>query len=199
MDIDLNFRPASYFGPQRLEEYLFSKIKSGEIRSHVQELFRAGRHSEVRELLGAEGISTRAQRALEAVHPALMGGNYLPDPALGEVEIGRIRIRSTTGDVTSVYAKLDDGAIRYRVVDEYNGDTLAGPAEKESRTPLTLSEFMDFFLSTWPLMECIESNGLDLDTGLDFFLAESTYYPNFDSLCRQRVTEHFSAVAGDER
>lgn len=68
----------------------------------------------------------RDRKVLEAMHPMFMGGNYLPAAEDGEVEIARIRIASTTDDVTSVYAKCDEGVIRYRVVDDYGGDTQAG-------------------------------------------------------------------------
>jgi hypothetical protein len=53
-----------------------------------------------------------------------MGGNYLPDTEEGEVEIARIEIASTTFDVTCLFAKQNNGRILYRVVDEYEGDTL---------------------------------------------------------------------------
>ena len=89
-----------------------------------------------------------------------MGGNYLPDTEDGEVEIARIRIKSTTFDVTSVYARAEGGAIHYRVVDEYDGDTLQGETEARTDKPMTLGEFTDFFLEAWPLMDgqyaCVE-------------------------------------------
>ena len=50
--------------------------------------------------------------------------NYLPNLRVGEVEIARISIESTTGDVTAVYARKLGERIHYRVVDEYEGQTL---------------------------------------------------------------------------
>jgi hypothetical protein len=133
------------------------------------------------------------------MHPMFMGGNYLPDTGEGEVEIARIRIASTTFDVTSVYARRQDGVIRYRVVDEYGGDTLEGPAEMESGQPLTLGELADFFLTAWPLLEVLDMNfESDRDASLGFFVAESNFYPDFDALCRRRVIEHFAEAADDE-
>jgi hypothetical protein len=64
-----------------------------------------------------------------------MGGEYLPDRRDTEVEIARINIDSTTSDVTSVYAKAGKDRIRYRVVDEYNGDTLSEKRTRSSRRP----------------------------------------------------------------
>ena len=197
-DIDLNYRPKSYFGPQRLEQYLLSKVKGAVVRERLENLFRDGRHAEVEALLGEQGISKADLRALGAVHPRMMGGNYLPDAEDGEVEIARIEIASTTFDVTCVFAKSDNGVIRYRVVDEYEGDTLSEPSEMTSNKPLTLGELTDFFLIGWPLIDVLEMNfDDDLESALGFFTAKSEFYPDLDRLCRQRVIEAFP-VQSDE-
>jgi hypothetical protein len=192
-DIDLNFRPSSYFRPQRLEQYLVSRVKGGVLKQKLQMLFKEGRHSEVKALVGSKGISENDRKAFEAFHPMYMGGNYLPDTEHGEVEIARIRIKSTTSDITSVFANFDNGILRYRVVDEYAGETLTGNTETVSERNLTLAELADFFLAAWPLMDVLEMNfGGDLKASLDFFLAESDFYPEFDRLCRLRVSQHFA-------
>lgn len=190
--IDLDYRPDTYFRPQKLERYLLSKVKGAVLRKNLQALFDAGRHAEVRNLLTTERLSAADRKALESFHPMFMGGNYLPDTEDGEVEIARISIKSTTYDVTCVYARPDGGAIHYRVVDEYGGETLQGTTETRTDKPMTLGEFADFFLGAWPLIDVLEMNFEgDLDRSLDFFTAESEFYPEFDSLCRQRVIEHF--------
>lgn len=192
-DIDLNFRPVTYFKPQRLEKHLLSKVKGGVVKQYLQSLLREGRISEATDLLCAQGIHQEDVKMLESFHPMFMGGNYLPNIENGEVEIGRIQIKSTTYDVTSVYARLNKGVIKYRVVDEYNGDTLTGKAKRSSKQPLTLAEFADFFLNAWPLMEVLKMNFEDdLDESLDFFSADSDFYPDFDKLCRQRVIDYFT-------
>ena len=198
--IDLDYRPDTYFRPQKLEWYLLSKVKGAVLRKNLQALFDAGRHDELRSLLTAEGISVADRKVLEAVHPMFMGGNYLPDTEDGEVEIARISIKSTTYDVTCVYARPDDGAIHYRVVDEYGGDTLQGKTEVRTDKPMTLGEFTDFFLGAWPLIDVLVMNfDDDLEGSLDFFSAQSEFYPDFDRLCRQRVIEHFPEQgAGDD-
>jgi hypothetical protein len=39
---------------------------------------------------------------------------------------------------------------RYRVVDEYTGDTLSEKRTRSSKRPLSLGELIDFFLAAWP-------------------------------------------------
>ena len=51
-----------------------------------------------------------------------MGGEYLPDSEAGEVEIVRFELESTMADVISLRARLADGKIHYRLVDEYETD-----------------------------------------------------------------------------
>jgi hypothetical protein len=159
----------------------------------LRTLFEEGRHAEVKMLAGSAGLSEKGRKALEAFHPMFMGGNYLPDAEHGEVEIARIRIESTTWDVTSVFAKIGKGVIRYRVVDEYGGETLARKTKRVSKQPLTLGELTEFFLTAWPLMGVLAMNfGRDLKASLDFFSAETDFYPEFDRLCRLRVSQHFA-------
>ena len=45
--------------------------------------------------------------------------------------------------------------IRYRVVDEYNGDTLSEKRTRSSKRPLSLGELIDFFLGAWPLKDVV--------------------------------------------
>jgi hypothetical protein len=67
-----------------------------------------------------------------------MGGNYLPDTDTGEVEIARISLGAVTCDVTCVYACMRKGMIHYRVVDEYEGETLNKPTTRRTKPPMTL-------------------------------------------------------------
>lgn len=190
--IDLEFRPKGFFRPEKLEKYLLSKVKGAVLRKKLQALFEAGQHDEVRNLVGDAAFSVADRKALESIHPMFMGGNYLPDTEDGEVEIARISIRSTTFDVTSVYARPEGGVIRYRVVDEYDGDTLQGPSETTTSIPMTLGEFADFFLTAWPLIEVLEMNFEgDIEGALGFFSADSNFYPQLDSLLRARARAHF--------
>jgi hypothetical protein len=196
--IDLQYRPNSYFRPERLEKYLLSKVKGAVLRKKLKALFDEGRHAEVRDLIVDFDTSDYDRKMLESIHPMYMGGNYLPDTEDGEVEVARISIQSTTGDVTSIYARQEGGTIHYRVVDEYGGETLQDPTEAQTAEPMTLGEFADFFLDAWPLMDVLEANfDSDLRAALRFFDASSDFYPDFDSLCRERVRERFTDLEHD--
>ncbi len=128
-----------------------------------------------------------------------MGGEYLPDLDETELSIASISIQSTTGDVTSVYARRGEGCIHYRVVDEYGGDTLTGVTERTSEKPLSLGELCDFFLDAWPLIDVVQMNYEgDLDAMLGFFSGDSEFYAQFDELLRERVCSAFSPVEEDE-
>ena len=199
VSINIDHKPKSYFGPRRPEEYLISQVKGAVVRERLETLFNEGRFDEVTALLGEHGLSTTDLKALGAVHPMFMGGNYLPDMGEEEVEIARVEIASTTFDVTSLYAKPDNGVIRYRVVDEYEGDTLSGPSEMTSEEPLTLGEMTDFFLNAWPLIDVLQMNfDDDIESALVFFQAKSSFYSDFDCLCRKRVMEAFPVQPEDE-
>lgn len=191
-DIDLNFRPISYFGPQRLQQHLLSSVKGAVLRSKLEALFAQGRHAEVKSLLADPALSLRDRMVLERFQPMFMGGNYLPDNEKGEVEVARIRINSTTYDVTSVLAKAASGKISLRVVDEYDGDTLRQPSVTRRGAPLPLKNFTDFFLKSWSLINVLKCNYPgDLEAALGFFTASSAFYPQLDSLCRLRVRESY--------
>jgi len=124
---------------------------------------------------------------LGRLHPSFMGGEYLPNGHETEVEIARINIDSTTSDVTSVYAKAGKSRIYYRVVDEYNGDTLSDKRTRTSKRPLTLAELVEFFLGAWPLNDVLEMNELDREGAHDFTHPSSEFYPEFEDAVRAKI------------
>lgn len=88
--------------------------------------------------------------------------------------------------------RAEKGLIHYRVVDEYGGETLVGRTEAVSDKPFSLQEFGEFFLSAWLLTEAVEYNFEgDLEGGLEFFVGDSKFYPEFDPLCREAVIRHY--------
>jgi hypothetical protein len=115
--IDLDYRPASYFWALDRNVLLPSGI-SGEAR---RKLFRARIEagSTVHDGLDTELLDKALREAWGRLHPANMGGEYLPPLRKGEVEIARISLESVTADQISVRARRVRERIRYRVVDEY--------------------------------------------------------------------------------
>jgi hypothetical protein len=86
-------------------------------------------------------FETSDRKSFGSIHPALMGGEYLPPFLSDETEVARISLESTTADQISVRAqRLRDG-IAYRIVDEYEDmspDYECHPSR--SQVPLTLAE-----------------------------------------------------------
>jgi hypothetical protein len=190
-DINLDFRPRSYFWPLDLRTHVLSSIKGAERRRYVERMFDEGRECELPADIIKSALHPEDRRAAGASHPWFMGGEYLPDQRRREVEIARITIASVTQDVTSVYARRTKHRILYRVVDEYDGGTLQAKATRSSKQPLTLVQLADFFLGGWNLLEVLEMNCLAepgrADEAQAFFRASSEFYPGFRHLIEQRV------------
>jgi len=190
--IDLNFRPASYFWPLDLATHLLSRVKGAERKAALQRLIEGGDLGRVPELLVSSGLLDADRRAIGRLHPAFMGGEYLPDMAEREVEIVRITIASVTQDVTSVYAKRGKNRIYYRVVDEYDGDTLSEKRTRVSTRPLSLGELEVFFSGAWSIFDVLAMNfgvdGYDMAQMQAFVCSvESQFYPQIEMLYRARI------------
>ena len=193
VEINLEFRPSSYLWPLGLEKHLLARIKGAKRKKQLQQLIAEGRMDKIPEFLAQSSLSEEDRRMLGRIHALFMGGEYLPDLSETEVEIARISIQSTTGDVTSMYARRGEGCIHTRVVDEYEGDTLTGITERTSERPLTLGELYQFYVGVWPFMEVLAMNYQnDLDGMLGFFSGDSAFYPQLDALPRQRVRAEFT-------
>ena len=193
--IDLKFRPASYFWPLGLEKHLLARVKGAQRRQALSALIDQGRLDEIPEFLYKSALDDEERTVIGRLHPMFMGGEYLPDMGAGEVEIARIAIRSTTGDVTSLYARRSGRRIVYRMVDEYGGDTLRGRTWRTSTRPLAFGTMAGFFLGAWDLLNVLDCNyDNDLEGMLRFFRGTSAFYPDFDRYLRERVREQFQAT-----
>lgn len=193
-DIDLEYRPASYFWAKERGIALLSDIKGAERRRLYGNALELGMDDGLPEELQQEVLSEEDRQAIGRIHPAFMGGEYLPTRDRQEVEIARITIASTTQDVTCVYARQVGQRIHYRVVDEYGGDTLAGTGTRTSTKPLKLKELVEFFLNSWDLICCLDCNfegdGYPRDRVHWFIVdASSSFYAEFESLIRAKVDE----------
>ena len=155
--IDQSYRPTNYFWAYDRGIRLASNIKGAERKALYERLLKEGDSGACDELLTLSSLTVE-QRRRANVHPAFMGGEYLPDCDPNEVEIARITIASTTQDVTCVYAKRVAGGIDYRVVDEYEGMTLDDETESRTLEPMALSELVQFFMTAWDLRMVLDAN-----------------------------------------
>jgi hypothetical protein len=200
------YRPATYWPAHTdLTHQLLTTVKGVNRRHMIQELLATGdldpedpQHS----LLLTAVLDPASRHALAGVHPSCMGGEYLDDRADGEVEIGRVTLASTLSDVVAIYARRDEvqpGRIHYRVVDEYEGDTLDGPPSCTADGPLTLGELVNHLLQAWHLVACLHANEPpDLQEALAFFRAESEFYPGLDRELRRVVRQQWPDDDDDE-
>jgi len=189
--IDLAYRPGSYFWPLDLKTHLLARIKGAERRSMLKAIIDAGKLEEVPSFLTESALSNEERQAIGRWHPAFLGGEYLPDIGREEVEIARITIASTTQDVSSIYARRTKSRIHYRVVDEYEGDTLSHKHTRTSTRPLTLGALEKLFTGAWSIFEVLDMNfgdeGYDLNRMLRFVNFESEFYPDFGALYEHRI------------
>ena len=155
--IDQSYRPTNYFWAYDRGIRLASNIKGAERKALYERLLKEGDSGACDELLTQSSLTVE-QRRRANVHPAFMGGEYLPDCDPNEVEIARITIASTTQDVTCVYAKKVTGGIDYRVVDEYEGMTLDDETTRRTSEPMALSELVQFFMTAWDLRMVLDAN-----------------------------------------
>lgn len=192
--IDWSYRPSGYFWAKDRGIFLASDIKGAQRRKFYERLLQSGDQEAIDEFVLKSTLTERERRAAGSFHPAFMGGEYLPDCGPMEVEIARIAIASTTGDVTSIYARLDGERIEYRVVDEYGGDTLDGPGHCTSSEPLTLLELVTFFLKGWDLLAVLNANFEDHGNPADMVKgfvvgASSSFYAQFGAAIDARIDE----------
>lgn len=192
----LRYRPRDYFGRYDLQTTLLTQVKGTVRRRALREALEDGQILQVPEAIKSAALSEDVRQYVGGLHPSFMGGEFLPTVNKAEVEIARICINSTTGDVTSIYARLVGQRIAYRMVDEYQGDTLSGRVQRTSTRPLTMGQMVEFFLGAWDLFVCLDCNFEgDLEEMLGFFEGESEFYPYFDAELRRRVREKFPPLA----
>src|SRR6516225_8590656 len=53
-EINVDFRPKTYFRPQKLERYLISQVKGAVVRDRLERLLAEGRHDELQNIFGDE-------------------------------------------------------------------------------------------------------------------------------------------------
>ena len=145
---DFAFRPATYWPDLPTEETVLAKVKGTVRRDVARALLEEPDETAsdgIGDFLLKPDIGKRGKDLSGSLHPANLGGEFLPGYGDGEVEIARIDLASVTGDVNQVRARRgDDGRIHYRVVDEYwdEGSSFSvSPAT--SHEPLALGELIE--------------------------------------------------------
>lgn len=181
--LDYQYRPASYFWPLDLATHLLATVKGAERRKHIQGLIDAGRLDLLDDEVARASLDRDVRAATGRIHPWFMGGEYLPDAMRGEVEIARVTLASTLQDVVSVRARKTKRRIRYRVVDEYGGETLSGRNERTSIRPLTLGQLVAFLDGAWSMKDVVAMNELEcsVDEMRDFVSVSSPFYPHLET------------------
>jgi hypothetical protein len=159
-DFDFAFRPATYWEEIPGDLTLLTKIR-GAARRRVAERALAGeqlprlgdeeRYREAMEFVLAEALTSDERTRWGAIHPMMLGGEFLPTLQAGEIEIVRIELQSTTFDVIELRAQLRNGRIHYRVVDEYQDEgSYFTITPKTSAQPLTFGALIALLDSTVP-------------------------------------------------
>src|SRR5262249_39344152 len=115
--------------------------------------------------------------ALGRIDLTFMGGEFLPDVGTNEVEVARILFDSAAQDAISVRATRSDGAIHYRVVDEYQRTLRCTPST--STKPLTLGELVTLI----DTCELVDDGG----RGLVRFFLDAQVLPKGDAAHQRRT------------
>lgn len=193
--IDLSFRPSAKLFP-----LLLSRVKGTVRRKELMQAMEEERLEDLPEQLLQSALSPEQRSASAARNPALMGGEYLPDFLKDEVEVARIELASTTGDVVSIRMRPTKKGLVYRAVDEYmpsrasgeddededgdfdddDGDSMVNAKPLVSQVPLSLAELGEFVVEAAKVEDMVLMNEFyTVDEALEFISGSSVYYPEF--------------------
>ena len=207
----LSFRPTTYWEHDNPVSAIVSNIKGTYRRQRITEILTGeGKEHELIEPLPwladhsyfyEDDPGDDIPRRLAAIHPALMGGEFLPKYLRGEVEIARIELQSTTADVCSVRARRDSrqSRILYRVVDEYPEYGEWKLRVRSSTRPLTLRsliKLIDNAISPFTDSECGDLTDAmrnyvadDFDLACGFVSVSSHFYPDLEAYYERKAEE----------
>lgn len=141
--IRYGFRPKTYWDDLDPLAAILRNVTGENRRSMIKDYWAQGRIEQLDPKLLSDVADDNVRTNLGRIHPSFMGGEYLPGYKLGEVEIARICLRSTTSDVISLRARPNEAGIAYRIVDEYDGEFHLPITQ--SKLPLTLAELVQQF------------------------------------------------------
>lgn len=147
--IDLEFRPETYWPESENRDQRLTHIKGQARREIIRDALESGGVATLNWIgpeVAGDTLSAGSRQGWGSIHPAFMGGEYLPEYSESEVEIVRISLESVTADQICILAGGQPGDIRYRIVDEY--ETEYEPAIERSDKPLNLGELIEFIDKT---------------------------------------------------
>jgi len=193
--IDYDFRPESYWSSPDPLSLILSHVKGSNRRQMIRDYWNAGVLKELDDDLLKDTLTEAERNRIGRIHPSFMGGEYLPEFKVGEEEIVRIELASTTADVISLRARPVPGRIAWRVVDEYpnNGEYTIAP--ETSIGPLTLAELIRLldegsYTGGFEGGLVLVWNNINLDCGggdasdlRNFTSVESLLYPDLSTHC----------------
>ena len=194
VQIDQNYRPVTYWPEALDQEQLLSRIQGESRRTIARNILAEEGFAGLNEFLARKTLDDEERRGWGLVHPHCMGGEYLPQLDVEDVEIARISLASTTSDQISIRASYVGKKIRYDVCDEY--DSTYELAFTESEQPLTLGELIAFIDGSYHrdeepggLLVCHWESmigwGYDTDEAVDFAWIQSAWYPELSSYYAQ--------------
>ena len=140
VQIDLNYRPGTYWPESLDQEQLLSRIQGESRRTIARNILAEDGFAGLTAFFAREVLDEEDRRGWGLLHPQCMGGEYLPQLGEEDVEIARISLASTTGDQISIRASNGSSDIRYSVCDEYG--TEFELAFTSSEQPLSLAELV---------------------------------------------------------
>lgn len=186
---DYAYRPLSYFQDIDPKALILSSILGEERRKDVQQRLESEDFDPAvwGEWLTDSKLDDHTRQVIGSIHPALMGGEYLPQLGQNEIEVVRIVLASTMQDVISIRARRSGKRIAYRVVDEHENEfTLP---RKSSAAPMSLGQLIAFIDGT-NQAEDSQGNGLvysvldmniegsgDIDSLRGFASVSSVFHP----------------------
>jgi hypothetical protein len=194
-----SFRPASYWEDNDPLAAILRNVSSTARRQMIRDHWDAGTLDELDPALLADETDPQLREFLGRLHPAFMGGEYLPRFRPTEVEIARIDLESVTADVISIRARREPGetGVYYRIVDEYRTRFECEP--EWSNKPLTQRELVDLI---GDLGVCYNEENLeysDVESLRHFTTVSSSFYPDlfdhFDRIHAQWVEEILEQAA----
>ncbi len=198
----LAWRPTSYWDLAGPVSAIVVNVKGTVRRSLIRDALQGEPVAFPLDDLTREELPPGERQAWGRIHPACMGGEYLPSYLPGEVEIARIQLKSMLSDVISIRARRA-GRIHYRVVDEYPEHHTMTLIPQTSARPLTLGGMVRLLWSVresegegpgfvaYSLDSSIEA-GDDRETVERFMTVQSEIYPELGRLIAQGIDRYLN-------